>query len=652
MNRETGGAAGPSWLSALVGAFHPVRLGLCAAGLAFSVALCSAASSVFGDGVTISGWWQRPGDELFRLADHLLGHGFGTAFLGCSLLAAGLWVLWGPVAGWIARSEFLRQRGDEAAQTTATGLLLRRASAFVTPLLMCLFFVGMLLLVLLFGAAVNRVPALGPVLVSLLLPAVAVCSLVAVLMLLGAASFCVMPAAVAAEGGDAFDALSRGYTYLIQKPLTFVVWWGLATALAAAPLAGALWLVRDRPGFLGPAEPAAVWAAAVLSASIFWTLQGLVHLKLRRAVDDVGEDEVWDGPAEQSAPGQQSGQPVTNALDPEPAPAGRVAFAFKDTLSGAGALDPRQLVVLLGGAVWAALMLAAAVRLAGQVTGAGPDWTPEGLREVVAQLAGERPLLAAALFAAAVLLGAAGVAWCAKVAARRAAAAASGASLSLSAAASFPGRTRGVGFVSACLVTAGVQSYLAALCLVPAAVRGACGWNEAALAGAAAAVLLGAGSLGLGAAGVEGRRREGALAILLDNGAEILASAALVLVLGLLRWAAVLGVAGMVWRLTCESLTWLGGDAQWARWGLDGQLWPAPQGAAEQLAALIAGAWLALFVGLLLTYPVSAALRWGVSCYLLSRQRAGETPVVLAELTAEEQADLSAGGPSRRSGGA
>ena len=71
--------------------------------------------------------------------------------------------------------------------------------------------------------------------VAFALPIVLLFCLFAVFVRLGSPAWFLMPSALAAEGTDSFDALSRGYSYLYQQPLAFALWQGLALAISSLP---------------------------------------------------------------------------------------------------------------------------------------------------------------------------------------------------------------------------------------------------------------------------------------------------------------------------------------------------------------------------------------------------------------------------------
>src|SRR5262249_51140012 len=143
---------------------------------------------------------------------------------------------------------------------------------------------------------------LGASVVSLLLPVVLMTNLAFLFVVVGVVAWPLMPIAVAAERGDQFDAISRSYSYLYQRPVRFLLLTAIALGLAGLPLA-ALYSFTGQLTAGPPEVPLTVGGlAAALSAWIFWPLQTLVYLHLRLAVDRVDASEVAGGPPPREAP--------------------------------------------------------------------------------------------------------------------------------------------------------------------------------------------------------------------------------------------------------------------------------------------------------------------------------------------------------------
>src|SRR5262249_17460003 len=132
----------------------------------------------------------------------------------------------------------------------------------------------------------------GALVVSLLLPLVLVADLAFLLLALGAVTWPLMPVAVAAECGDRFDALARSYPYFFQRAIWSLVLTSSALALAVLPLGAAYNISEQMSAWLPVARLAVFFLAAGLSASIFWSLETLVYLHLRAAIDGVDGGEV------------------------------------------------------------------------------------------------------------------------------------------------------------------------------------------------------------------------------------------------------------------------------------------------------------------------------------------------------------------------
>ena len=588
--------------------------------------------------------------------------------MGGALLAALLSLIWSLIAGWIARAEFLQQRAlheaGSAGDTCATSpnqFLYRQAKPLCRLLPIILVMAGFTLLPGLAAGLINRFPVLGSLLVSVLLPVPLIASLATVIILAGAFSYWIMPAALAAEGSE-FEALSRGYSYLLQRPYRFAWWWSIALALSGLPVAGILWLERAQPNVGGTALSWFAGAAAMaVSLSLFWTLQSVFYLKMRRLVDGIPETELWIGPGEDTAAAQPrmpdlpvsgaKGEPVgpgtTPAIIAAPPPT-RTDFTFADSLWSRDALGWRRLGVLFLGTLWSALVLAGGALVAWKLTAAaGQGFGLESVHAALLQLAEQRPILLAAIAAATVLLAAPAVGGAARRVSRLAvlSAAFDGKvrfrDVPLRALRPFIKATRYRGLGSVLWFTAGVELFLMVGCLVPLASRGTCSWVEVAALAGSMVVCLGLGALGLGAVAVQGSdgdgTRAGAATAYLGNFLETIGSAAANLVFGLLRFGLVLGMVTAAWWLMCATISWSGGaQVQWLRWGLGGRLFPTAEDGVYRIASAIAGVWFVLFFGLALVYPLSDVLRWGVGCFLRAREKAEGIPVGQLKLRPEE----------------
>jgi hypothetical protein len=657
------------WPAAVVRALSPARLLAVVLGLALTQLLLAVPLMVQQQPVNL-------GQPPWELVQALVAEGSARTVFWGLVLGALVGSAWGLVGGWIAWLEF---RAQQPAQETLSALsfLLWKARSLCSPVLAVLLFVFTLVALGWVASVVNIMfPfGFGAVLLALLLPVLLLIGLVVVVCTLGCVALPIMPAATAAEGGDTFDALSRGFSYHFQRPLEYAGWWGLALVLAALPLLGSLSLARGEQPLVGPdAGTIVLWIGLVLSLSVFWSLQPLVYVKLRKLVDGVEETELWLGrdlqksevKSHQSDEGRGTRDeqekplvprpsslvtptttPESPASEPEKVLTARSHFTFAHTLILGNAGAPNKLVGLLPGLFWTALVLATGVWAASRLVEGVSPWSLAGQREVVSKLAQQRPLALVLIFLAVVVVASVGLCRPLLMIARMVAVrAVYDQEISLvQQALPFARRSGSQGLVSVLLLSAATVLFLATLVLAVLVWQDRDLWPELVLLGGTALGLGAIGSLGLGAVAVDSRRLEenavSPMASYFDNGADLVASALAALVMGPLRWAALIATAALTWYFVCESLSWTGGQSQWVRWGLDGRLVPEAAGPLYWLASRIAGLWFFILFGVVLAYPLSYLLRWGVLCYLRCRQQTGHSFPASETGTSAEPIDLN-----------
>lgn len=289
------------WLAALVRSLHPARWLLALPALALTAAWAALTEAwLTWQAPRWGAWLRHPGEQAAALAAALDGRTpLGVALwlslplLGC----AGAWCL---VGGWIARHELLARRaarGGPHGHSRATGpteLVVARARALV---LCCVVPVFLMLIALVPVAVAGWVNDLlggvGALIVAVLLPLVLLSCFLLLAVGLGVPCWPLMPVAVAAEASDAFDALSRAYSYFFQRLLESVLLTAVALAAAAVPLVAASAL-RD--------EAVAWYLAAAVGASAFWSLEAVVYLHLRARVDQVEVGELAAAPTPPAPP--------------------------------------------------------------------------------------------------------------------------------------------------------------------------------------------------------------------------------------------------------------------------------------------------------------------------------------------------------------
>ena len=176
----------------------------------------------------------------------------------------------------------------------------------------------------LFGL-VGEIPAVGPPVVGVLWGAALLAALCTVALLtVAVVAWPLQLAALAAEGTDAFDAVSRTYSYLFARPWRLLLIALVAVLLGAVGLTVAAWAVGaaetlavrwaadgwvagrggtrpDLPGGGFGEEAAAFWSAlwrslpAAYAAAYFFAAVTVAYFLLRYADDGVPLDEVWTG---------------------------------------------------------------------------------------------------------------------------------------------------------------------------------------------------------------------------------------------------------------------------------------------------------------------------------------------------------------------
>jgi hypothetical protein len=302
--------AGPdaaSWIGAGFRALHPLRWGLALVGLAATLTVAAMLQSLFdGRSPRLGDWFGQPAEQTQALGAHLAERStLGLAIRLGTLLAVVAGV-WGLVGAWIARHEVLaRHRGEpyatpERIDPGPTALVKRQLKNLVVGFPIILVLCAVVSLPVMMAGGVNHLGGFGAILVAVLLPVVLVADLILLLIAVGLVAWPFMPVTIAAENSDSFDALSRAYNYAYLRPLRFVLLTTATMAAAALPTAGVLFaLVGPVENWLPALGHPAVWAAAGLSASIYWSLETLVYLHLRMAVDEVDANEIAREPPPQ-----------------------------------------------------------------------------------------------------------------------------------------------------------------------------------------------------------------------------------------------------------------------------------------------------------------------------------------------------------------
>ncbi len=254
---------------------------------------------------------------------------------GCKLRAAPLtflvlailWAMavWALFGGAISRVAAVQLAADERIGWAAA---LRFAASkwlsyFAAPLLPLLGVVLVAIPLAVLGLLMRL--NFGVLLAGVLWPLALLGGLVMALLLLGLAfGWPLMWATISTEGTDSFDALSRSYAYVFQRPLRYLFYvlvaavlgwlgWLLVSTFVAALVGlsswAAGWGAGPRIGLMGASGLGRLvdagswlvgfWTDLVVALAIgyfygyFWTASSAIYLLLRRDVDATETDEVF-----------------------------------------------------------------------------------------------------------------------------------------------------------------------------------------------------------------------------------------------------------------------------------------------------------------------------------------------------------------------
>ncbi|WP_417736857.1 hypothetical protein [Rosistilla oblonga] len=231
-----------------------------------------------------------------------------------------LFAVWILPAGFVMRAAALNVAGRERMSTPdALKLVLKRFPSFLSGVALTLGFMLLCLTYFLLLGFVDRIPAVGTILATagglLGLPIL----FIAGILLFGSLlAFPLMWSSVVVEPyADGFDAASRGFEYIIQRPFRFaayvvMVW--LLSIVIANLLSGifscGLALASSAFGLTAAADshlPFAVQTIAqhvptAIAFNLFWAFSVGIYLLLRRDANHQDIEEVWEPPQPPAKP--------------------------------------------------------------------------------------------------------------------------------------------------------------------------------------------------------------------------------------------------------------------------------------------------------------------------------------------------------------
>ncbi|MCI0641050.1 MAG: hypothetical protein L0Y72_19840 [Gemmataceae bacterium] len=181
-----------------------------------------------------------------------------------------LWTLlvWGFFGGAITRMAAVQlAKNEKISMAEAIKFAKERCQSFFSAPLFPLIFLGILsFFLIIFGIFEGHTYFLGDIFIAgLLWPIVIVLGLIMAVVLVGLVGWPLMNPTISTEGSDSFDALSRSYSYVYQRPWHYIWYSSVALAYGAAlvffvGLMGSLivylgqWAVGQAP-FLSSTDP-------------------------------------------------------------------------------------------------------------------------------------------------------------------------------------------------------------------------------------------------------------------------------------------------------------------------------------------------------------------------------------------------------------
>ncbi len=140
------------------------------------------------------------------------------------VLVMGLLIIWSVFAGVVTRLAALEfARGEKAGMKDSFSFVMKKFWSYfwspLTPILGVLFFIACNVV----GGLIGKIEFVGEIAVAVGFP-LAILSgfLIVFLGVVGIIGFFLMFPAISSEGSDAFDAISRSYSYVLSRPLHFL----------------------------------------------------------------------------------------------------------------------------------------------------------------------------------------------------------------------------------------------------------------------------------------------------------------------------------------------------------------------------------------------------------------------------------------------
>ncbi|MCP4253393.1 MAG: hypothetical protein GY775_08275 [Candidatus Scalindua sp.] len=140
------------------------------------------------------------------------------------VLVLGLMIIWSVFAGAVTRLTALEfGRGEKPGLKDSLSFVMRKFWSYfwspLTPILGVLFFIACNVA----GGLLGKIEFAGEIAVAVGFPLAILSGLLIVFLgIVGVIGFILMFPAISSEGSDAFDAISRAYSYVLSRPLHFL----------------------------------------------------------------------------------------------------------------------------------------------------------------------------------------------------------------------------------------------------------------------------------------------------------------------------------------------------------------------------------------------------------------------------------------------
>lgn len=250
----------------------------------------------------------------------VLGGGALTELLWLALYQVLLLALWAIPAAYVMRQCALSMAG-RLTMGTGEGLAhaARRLPALLLAVLIPAMAVALILLYFIISGWVARIPSIGGALAIVVQLVGLPLAIVAGLLSFG--GFAAVPLAWAAvaneQEGSGFDGISRGYEYVLRRPLQMLFYiliaaaiayalsllaTGVATAATAVVASG--FRIGAGPDLALPDPIVALLASlpTIVVLTLFWSLAAGIYLLLRRSANHQEIEDVWESPRPQPEP--------------------------------------------------------------------------------------------------------------------------------------------------------------------------------------------------------------------------------------------------------------------------------------------------------------------------------------------------------------